>query len=103
MERRGSRVRSPGTRDATPHDRRPRRAERAGRVAREASAMPLNGNAFLALWNDIAPAREADYARWHTQEHVPERVAATGFRGARRYVSRSRPDHRSSSGMSVRA
>jgi hypothetical protein len=56
--------------------------------------MPLNGNAFLALWNDIAPAREADYERWHTLEHVPERVAVTGFRGARRYVNRRRPDHR---------
>jgi hypothetical protein len=56
--------------------------------------MALRGHAFLALWNDIARAREAEYERWHTQEHVPERVAVEGFHGARRYVDRARADHR---------
>ncbi|MFO1413473.1 MAG: hypothetical protein U1F10_06100 [Burkholderiales bacterium] len=56
--------------------------------------MPLAGRAFLALWNDIAPAREAEYDRWHTREHVPERVGVPGFRGARRYVHRARATHR---------
>jgi hypothetical protein len=56
--------------------------------------MPLAGAAFLALWNDIARAREAEYDRWHTFEHVPERVAVTGFLGARRYVDRARSVHR---------
>ena len=56
--------------------------------------MPLAGAAFLALWNDIARAREAEYDRWHTFEHVPERVAVTGFLGARRYVDRTREAHR---------
>ena len=56
--------------------------------------MALAGRAFLALWNDIAPSRELEYDRWHTLEHVPERVSVTGFHGARRYVSRSRQHHR---------
>ena len=56
--------------------------------------MPLAGQAFLALWNDIADARVADYDQWHTLEHVPERVSVTGFRGARRYVNRDHPYHR---------
>ena len=56
--------------------------------------MPLAGHAFLALWNVIAPAREPEYDRWHSLEHVPERVASPGFRGARRYVNRARTRHR---------
>jgi hypothetical protein len=56
--------------------------------------MALAGSAFLALWNDIARARESEFDQWHTREHVPERVAVTGFRGARRYVNRSRGRHR---------
>ena len=54
----------------------------------------LKGGAFLALWNDIAPAREAEYDRWHTVEHVPERVAVRGFHAGRRYVNRQRREHR---------
>ena len=56
--------------------------------------MPLQGQAFLALWNDIAAAREREYDQWHTLEHVPERVAVTGIHGARRYVNRRRTSHR---------
>lgn len=56
--------------------------------------MALAGNAFLALWNDIARSREPEYDRWHTKEHVPERVAVEGFLGARRYVNRGREAHR---------
>ena len=56
--------------------------------------MPLAGHAFLALWNDIALARVADYDQWHTLEHVPERASVTGFRGARRYVNRDHAWHR---------
>jgi hypothetical protein len=50
--------------------------------------------AFLALWNDHAPGREAEYDTWHTREHVPERIAAPGFRAARRYACRDHPEHR---------
>lgn len=56
--------------------------------------MALKGQAFLALWNDIAPMREAEYDRWHTKEHVPERVAAAGIHEGRRYVNRTRMSHR---------
>jgi hypothetical protein len=56
--------------------------------------MPLAGCALLALWNDIRRERETEYDRWHTVEHVPERVALPGFLGARRYVNRSRDRHR---------
>jgi hypothetical protein len=56
--------------------------------------MALAGQAFLALWNDILRSRESEYDQWHTLEHVPERVAVTGFCGARRYVSRARTQHR---------
>jgi hypothetical protein len=41
--------------------------------------------AFLALWNGFAEVRTAEYSAWHLREHVPERVAAPGFCGARRY------------------
>jgi hypothetical protein len=50
--------------------------------------------AFLALWNDIEPGREPEYDNWHTREHVPERVAAPGFRTGLRYVDRDHPLHR---------
>ena len=56
--------------------------------------MPLTGTAFLALWNDIADSRAAEYDQWHTLEHVPERVSVTGFHGARRYVNRDHAYHR---------
>jgi hypothetical protein len=49
--------------------------------------MTLCGRAFLALWNDIDPDVEADYERWHTLEHVPERVGIPGFLAGRRYRS----------------
>ena len=50
--------------------------------------------AFLALWNDFAAGRDAEYDAWHMREHVPERVAAPGFRGGRRYVDPAHPAHR---------
>lgn len=49
--------------------------------------MSLKGSAFLALWNDIEPAREAEYNLWHTREHVPERVTVPGFLSGRRYAA----------------
>lgn len=43
--------------------------------------------AFLALWNDIDASRDADYERWHSLEHVPERVWTPGFIAGTRYVA----------------
>jgi hypothetical protein len=56
--------------------------------------LALSGTAFLALWNDIADTRVSEYDQWHTLEHVPERVAVTGFHAARRYVNRDHAYHR---------
>lgn len=56
--------------------------------------MPLKGAGFLAIWHDIHPEGEADYNRWHTQEHMPERLAVPGFERGRRGVDWSRDRHR---------
>jgi hypothetical protein len=56
--------------------------------------MTLRGSAFLALWNDFDPARDAEYSCWHTFEHVPERVGIEGILAGRRYVALERDDHR---------
>lgn len=41
--------------------------------------------ALLALWNDVDPARDAEYNTWHAVEHAPERLTVPGFLWARRY------------------
>ncbi len=56
--------------------------------------MALPGKGFLAIWNDIDPPLEAEWLRWHTQEHMPERVGVPGFLGGRRYADPSRQHHR---------
>ncbi len=56
--------------------------------------MSLNGSAFLALWNDVDPARDDEYNTWHTFEHVPERVGIDGILSGRRYVARERGEDR---------
>lgn len=38
--------------------------------------MTLKGCAFLALWNDFDPGRDAEYNCWHTFEHVPPGATA---------------------------
>ena len=43
-------------------------------------------HAFLAIWHDIAPDMEAEWHRWHTHEHMPERIAIPGFLAGRRYM-----------------
>lgn len=47
--------------------------------------MPLEGTAFIALWNDRSPER-SDYDVWHSREHVPERLAVPGMIRATRYA-----------------
>ena len=46
----------------------------------------MQGEALLLLWNDIAPSVEPEYNRWHSREHVPERVSVPGILAGRRYV-----------------
>ena len=48
--------------------------------------MALRGRAFLAIWHDISPEGEADYNRWHTRQHMPERLGIPGFLVGRRAV-----------------
>ncbi len=52
--------------------------------------MSIRGTAFVALWNDVDGACDAEYEAWHTFEHVPERVANPGFVDARRYRAAER-------------
>lgn len=51
----------------------------------------MNGaqaQSFLALWNGIESAQvQAEYDRWHSFEHVPERVGLPSFVEATRYRS----------------
>ena len=56
--------------------------------------MPLPGKGFLAIWNDVEPANEAEWLRWHTIEHMPERVGVPGFLGGRRYADWRLARHR---------
>jgi hypothetical protein len=56
-------------------------------------ASRLTGGAFLAIWHDIERGAEPEFERWHTREHMPERIGIPGFLLARRYVDWSRPKH----------
>lgn len=47
--------------------------------------MGLLGSAVVAIWNDILPEERSNFIEWHNREHIPERVAITGFRRGRRY------------------
>lgn len=46
--------------------------------------MALLGDAFLAIWHDIAPDAHEDYIEWHTREHMPERLSIPGFTTGKR-------------------
>jgi hypothetical protein len=48
--------------------------------------MPLRGQGFLVIWHDIRTESEPDYHRWHTREHMPERLSIPGFLRGRRGV-----------------
>jgi hypothetical protein len=56
--------------------------------------MPLPGKGFLAIWNDAAAEHEAEWLKWHTREHMPERVGVPGFLAGRRYLDPSSAYHR---------
>lgn len=49
--------------------------------------MTLRGTAAMLLNFDVEPAMCAEHDRWHTQEHLPERLAIPGFRRATRWVA----------------
>ena len=46
----------------------------------------LAGEAFVAIWHDIAPEGLEEFLDWHHREHMPERLGIPGFRRGRRYL-----------------
>ncbi len=56
--------------------------------------MALPGSGFLAIWNDVADAAEAEWLDWHNREHIPERVGIPGFQAGRRYADQRLTQHR---------
>jgi len=49
--------------------------------------MPLAGDGFIAIWNDILPEAREAFFEWHPREHMPERLGISGFRRGRRYAA----------------
>jgi hypothetical protein len=48
--------------------------------------MSLRGRAFLPMWFGLVEGFEREFDRWHTIEHMPERLGIPGFLRGRRYV-----------------
>lgn len=46
----------------------------------------LAGEAFVAIWHDLAPDGLEIFYQWHDREHMPERLAIPGFQRGRRYL-----------------
>jgi hypothetical protein len=49
--------------------------------------MPLLGSAAVLLSFDIEAAAIAEHDRWHTHEHLPERLSIPGFRRGTRWIA----------------
>lgn len=43
----------------------------------------MQGAGYLAIWSDLTPADETDWAHWITREHAAERVGVPGFLACR--------------------
>ena len=43
----------------------------------------MEGAGYLAIWSDLAPEDETDWAHWITREHAAERVGVNGFLACR--------------------
>ena len=43
----------------------------------------MQGAGYLAIWSDLSPADETDWAHWITREHAAERVGIRGFLACR--------------------
>ena len=50
--------------------------------------MALKGLAFMIMWHDIAAPADAEYNKWHTRQHMPERLDHPGFLRSRRGINR---------------
>ncbi len=51
--------------------------------------MPMLGSAAMLLSFDIAPEAIDEHDRWHTHEHLPERLSIPGFLRGTRWVATS--------------
>jgi hypothetical protein len=49
--------------------------------------MHKNTGAFLAIWHGLINEGKIDWERWHTYEHIPERLVIPSFLGGRRYMN----------------
>jgi hypothetical protein len=47
--------------------------------------MPSTTSALLCIWHDVETDYVEEYLRWHSFEHLPERLALPGFVSAERY------------------
>jgi hypothetical protein len=43
----------------------------------------MQGAGYLAIWSDLTPEDETDWAHWITREHAAERVGVNGFLACR--------------------
>ncbi len=43
----------------------------------------MQGSGYLAIWSDLSPEDETDWAHWMTREHSAERVRVEGFLACR--------------------
>lgn len=56
--------------------------------------MPLLGSVAMLLGFDVVPEAMAEHDRWHTHEHLPERLSIPGFlRGTRWCALRGAPHY----------
>ncbi|WP_439498164.1 hypothetical protein [Bosea sp. (in: a-proteobacteria)] len=60
-------------------------------------------DAMLCIWHDVEANHVEEYLRWHSFEHLPERLALPGFRFARRYELAEGPGQRFFCVVDVRA
>lgn len=51
--------------------------------------MLANTKGFLTIWHGLEANGRTEWERWHTVEHMPERVAIPGFLAGRRYMNGS--------------
>ena len=54
--------------------------------------MLTEAGAFLAIWHDLEEKGKPEWERWHTHEHMPERIGIPGFLAGRRFMNDSERD-----------
>lgn len=47
--------------------------------------------AILVMWHGVAAGHDAEYAQWHTHQHLPERTSIPGFESGLRGVAPDEP------------